>query len=251
MREIKMWIAAAAATAAMCLPFRTASAADLDRSYPAGFKDGPMVEVMPNWSGAYAGAEIGFGWGTSDAQEINGPRDFKANFDGAVGGGYFGWRRQFGSWVAGPEIGIGSLGLGHFSTHDTAGGTISSGASFGTYASFSGTFGMPVEPSWLLYGRAGAILSELNGKTTQSCTDGTLCNGAQSTTVSEAKTASSSWGLLLGGGVEHRLDERWSARLEYRFIDFGKELALPAIDGPGWNNGLTVQSVNFGLSYRF
>jgi hypothetical protein len=30
-----------------------------------------------------------------------------------------------------------------------------------------------------------------------------------------------------------------------------KELALPAIDGPGWNNQVDVHALKLGLSYRF
>lgn len=78
-----------------------------------------------------------------------------------------------------------------------------------------------------------------------------VCARAQSTAVSRAELDSPAWGLLLGAGVERRLDRHWTARLEYRFMTFREELALPAIDGPGWEHNIDVHSVSFGLSYRF
>jgi len=49
-------------------------------------------------------------------------------------------------------------------------------------------------------------------------------------------------GWTLGGGLEYALSKQWSARVEYRYSDFGK-----------WHNvqSITSQAVRVGLSYRF
>lgn len=100
---------------------------------------------------------------------------------------------------------------------------------------------------------AGASLSIGRGASDASevTCDATLCNGAQTTSVSEATTKSPTWGVLLGAGLEQKFNDRWSGRLEYRYMDFRKELALPAIDGPGWNQHVDVHALSIGLSYRF
>jgi outer membrane immunogenic protein len=91
----------------------------------------------------------------------------------------------------------------------------------------------------------------MDGATVQTCTGVDLCAGAQSTPISSATTRDFSLGLLLGAGVEYRLNEHWNGRLEYQFVNFRKELALPPVDGPGWDHDVDVHALKFGLSYRF
>lgn len=247
MRPILSALALLALTAASA---PGAFAADLGGPSVASMKDDP-----PNspsiWAGPYYGIGIGYGGGDSEAREINGPRNFITSFDGLTGSAHVGWQRQFGRVILGGEFEAGYLGMGSSITRDVAGGTVTSGADLGAYAALTGRFGVLVRPDWLLYGRAGIVAAELDGHTTQTCTDGTLCGGAQSTAVSRAEADSPAWGLLLGAGVERRLDRHWSARLEYRYMTFRDELALPAIDGPGWEHNIDVHAVSFGLSYRF
>ena len=95
------------------------------------------------------------------------------------------------------------------------------------------------------------VVAELDARTKQTCTGPDLCGGAQTTVVSSADANSPTWGLLLGAGVEWQLQGRWTGRLEYQFINFRDELALPAVDGPGWEHDINVHAVKFGLSYRF
>ena len=56
----------------------------------------------------------------------------------------------------------------------------------------------------------------------------------------EPALAGPTWGFLLGADIERQLDRHGTARLEYRFTGFRKELALPAVDGPGWNYDLDI-----------
>jgi outer membrane immunogenic protein len=213
---------------------------------------GPMPPPpAPIWSGVYLGANLGYAAGDDEAREINGPRNYIANFDGVVGGISIGWQRQRQSWVTGLELEAGYLGLGSTVQRDVTGGFITSGADLGAYAALSGRLGYLIAPSWLVFARAGVVAADLNARTRQTCTGPNLCGGAQSTPVSSADASSPTWGLLLGAGVEHQLAGRWTGRLEYQFMDFRDELALPAVDGPGWHHDINVHAVKFGLSYRF
>jgi outer membrane immunogenic protein len=206
--------------------------------------------TAPIWTGFYAGGSVNFGRGDVEATEVNGPRNYIADFGNTSVSGHIGWQRQWARLVGGVELEAGYLGMGSSITRDVTGGTITSGTDIGAYGALSGRMGMLVTPSLLAYGRAGVVLGDINGKTTQTC-DAGLCGGAQSSAVSEAKTTSPSWGVLLGAGLEHQFSSHWSGRVEYKFMGFRQELALPAIDGPGWNHDVNVHAVSVGLSYKF
>lgn len=120
-----------------------ADAADLGapKSWQGG--DAPS----PIWSGVYLGVHAGYAAGDDEAQEINGARNYIAEFDGAIGGAHVGWQRQTGNWVAGVEAEAGYLGLGSSIERDVAGGTISSGADLGGYAAISGRLGVVLSQS--------------------------------------------------------------------------------------------------------
>lgn len=208
------------------------------------------LPAMPSWTGFYTGGSVNFGRGDVEASEVNGPRNYIANFDNAFVAAHIGWQRQWARMVGGIEVEGGYLGMGSSITSEVAGGTIISGTDIGAYGTLSGRMGFLATPSLLVYGRAGIALADISGTTTQTC-DAALCAGQQSTFVSEAKTKSPSWGVLLGGGLEHQFSRHWSGRIEYKFMDFRKELALPAIDGPGWHHDVNVHAVSVGLSHKF
>jgi opacity protein-like surface antigen len=203
------------------------------------------------WSGAYAGVATGYATGDDEAQEINGPRNYIADFGGVAAAGYVGWQYQLQSVVAGLEFEGGYLNLNSNVTRDVTGGEITSGAKLGGYAALTGRVGVLIDPSTLIYGRAGIAIAQLDGQTVQTCTDPGLCGGAQLTPVSVAETSDMSVALVLGAGIERELDRCWTARLDYQFMNFRDELALPPIDGPGWTHEDDVHALKAGLSYRF
>jgi outer membrane immunogenic protein len=212
---------------------------------------GSAAAQGPGWSGPYAGFNVGYAGGDSQAREIDGPREFIADFQGATGGLFLGWQRQFQGIVAGVELEAGYLDLSSTVRRDVTGGFVTSGADLGAFAALSGRIGVVLGSSWLAYGRAGLVAAQMRGSTVQTCTAVDLCGGAQSTPVSSATTRDVSFGVLLGAGVEYKLTEHWNGRLEYQFMSLRKELALPAVDGPGWNNQVDVHALKLGLSYRF
>jgi len=211
----------------------------------------PTAALAADWTGAYAGVSLGYAAGDDEAQEINGPRTYIPEFDGFNGAAHLGWQRQVQNLVAGIEIEGGYLDLGSDVTRDVTGGSITSGADLGAYATVSGRLGVVVDSVWLVYGRAGLVVAELDGKTVQTCTGPDLCGGSQTTAVSSAETEDVSFGLLLGAGLERQFGTKWTGRIDYQFMNFRDELALPKIDGPGWEHEADVHAIKFGLSYRF
>jgi opacity protein-like surface antigen len=216
---------------------------------------GLLLSLSPasagEWTGPYAGVSLGYAAGDDEAQEVNGPRNYIADFGGVTASAHLGWQRQFQSLVAGVEIEGGYLNVSSDVTRDVTGGFITSGADLGAYAALSGRLGLIINSDWLLYGRAGLAYAQLDGKTLQTCTDASLCGGVQTTSVSRAETQDTSFGLVLGAGIERQVVASWTGRIDYQFINFRDELALPPIDGPGWTHEVDVHAIKFGLSRRF
>lgn len=84
------------------------------------------------------------------------------------------------------------------------------------------------------------------------CTSGVICFAGSS---SEIRT-----GWTAGGGVEWLLDQHWSAKIEYQFVDLGTETVritalvpfaetTPASFNAAFHDRFNV--VRLGLNYRF
>lgn len=211
----------------------------------------PAVAQSGAGSGFYIGAGIGAASGDDEAREVNGSRVYRPTFTDATGAVFGGWQRNYGRVVVGGEAEIGYLDVDARTTRAVAGGSVESGVKLGGYAALSARLGYAPSTDWLLYGRAGFAVGELSGKTEQTCTGADLCGGAQSSRVSTATTKDTSFGYLLGAGVERRLADQWATRLDYQYLSFRKELALPAADGPGWNHQVDVHALKVGLIRRF
>jgi outer membrane immunogenic protein len=203
--------------------------------------------LAQDWSGLYGGIHFGLGRGQDEVREVNGPRTFYPDTDGALGGVQIGWQRQFERVVAGGELELGYLGQEGSVTSSDANGTVTSRAELGAYGAVSARAGYLLTPSWLVFARAGITLAAIDAQTDQTCS-----GGGCTLTPSSAATRDHAWAYMFGGGVENALSERWRARLEYQYYDFRRELALPASgSGPGWNHELDLHAIKFGINYRF
>ena len=60
-------------------------------------------------------------------------------------------------------------------------------------------------------------------------------------------------GWTLGGGVEYAFAPAWSARLEYRYSDFGRYSDSPSIYALSYTerHREATHGARFGVSYRF
>ena len=200
-RILAMTVAAATTAAG------AAVAADLPRGpyYP------PAMSVY-NWSGFYAGLNLGYEWG----------RVTNINIDpaGFAGGGQLGYNWQAGQFVFGAETDIQFSGA-----DDTFAPYKFSNPWFGTLRGRAGY----AFNNMLLFGTFGVAYGGLEG---------------QFAGLSETKTL---FGWAGGVGMEVGVTPNWSAKLEYLYMDLGSR----AFTITGVNNGLQSSYLRFGVNYHF
>jgi outer membrane immunogenic protein len=187
-----------AATALSLVVGSSAYAADLPTKAPyAPIAPAPVT----TWTGFYVGLNAGFGWASTDATVAG------SDLDGFVGGGQVGYNWQSGNWVFGVE--------GDFqgSAQDTSSsgafpglGTVTLDQEIPWFATMRGRLGYAWGP-WLLYATGGAAW--VNYQATFS---------AAGVSVEDDAT---NFAWTVGGGVEWMFAPKWSAKLEYLYIDTG------------------------------
>jgi outer membrane immunogenic protein len=224
-------------------------AADLPRSSYA-----PPAAPAPftGWSGLYLGGNFGGGstTATSDFSVAGIPiGTINNSLTGAVGGAQAGFNWQYGPAVVGVETDIQFSGMA---------GTLNSpcAAPFclvPTTASFTqklpwfgtvrGRLGYAAN-SWLVYATGGYAYAEID-------TDASASGPGFAATFTRHEMRN---GWTAGGGIEVALSPKWSARLEYLYLDFGRVnnpwvLAVPpTIDD---NTRIVTSVVRAGVNYRF
>jgi outer membrane immunogenic protein len=216
----------------------------------------PIFDPPISWTGFYIGGDLGGSWGRgrtdqADVTTVNtttttstqtfrdttfpvglpqttttGPTaaavaaftSGKANVNGFMGGGQIGAREQFGTWVLGLEGDIeGSTERGSFNTCSFAGCPV--GSAIGTadfrldwLATVRGIAGFLVHPKVLIYATGGVAFGGLNTDYISGINGGALTAGdARSTRT----------GFAVGAGVEGKIDQHWSVRGQYLFVDLG------------------------------
>jgi len=171
---------------------------------------GPLVYERGSypsiWQGLYLGAHAGFGW-SGDA-------------DGAVGGAQAGYNWQSQQFVYGLEADISKSNIGVSASAtacDPSFGcaTANASASIDWLATIRGRFGVLVQPNLLVYATAG--LSVVNAEGHASVT----VPGAGSLRASVSETDTT---FVYGVGVESKINESMSLRLEY--LGFGDTDAI-------------------------
>jgi outer membrane immunogenic protein len=174
-------------------------------------------EPVLTWSGFYAGLNGGYGWATGSLK-------------GAVAGGQLGYNWQTGAFVFGVE---GDFNASWQKKTDTL-GPITVEQKLPWYATARGRLGW-ASNSWMLYGTAG--VGWINYKVT-----GTL-GGAE---ISDNATKAA---LAVGGGFEWMFMPRWSAKLEYLYMDTGNtDITL---FGTVLNGRVKDNIVRAGINYHF
>jgi outer membrane immunogenic protein len=193
----------------------------------AGAADLPVKAPPPaaplylpfTWTGAYAGANGGFGWTTSGGLDAT----------GGFGGGQIGYNVQTGNIVVGVE-------------GDIAGGGISqtiNGIPFTTaftadaLASLRGRAGVAYN-NWLFFGTAGG---------------GWAHDKISGTIAGAGPFSSSQWlsGWTAGAGVEWSFAPNWSTKFEY--LHYG--LGTPNSFGTVPNGKVDIDTLKIGINYLF
>jgi outer membrane immunogenic protein len=226
----------------------------------------PPADQMFNWTGFYVGGQAGGAWGHQDSAYCRGfacATGFNA-FDahgvsGFLGGAQAGYRIQTNNnWVLGIE--------GDFNWAHVTGGTLCSDpTAFGVnstchskadrFATVTGQFGFTTGQA-LFYGKGGAAWMHqsyiiINPNNPSPCPTPANCRNDGSETR---------MGWTLGTGVAYAFDPKWSASLEYDYMNFGTKAVhmfcttacfTPVITDFPMNVTQHVHAIKAGINYRF
>jgi outer membrane immunogenic protein len=227
-------LAAGTALAAGC-----ANAADLAvPPRPAPVAPVAYAPEVYNWSGIYFGGHIGGGYASlSWTDLVPGMSNDTFNDLGFLGGAQAGANVQFNRLVLGVE--------GDFSWTSLSGnGTDSIGDKISTNTQWTSTITGRIGAAFdrlLVYGKGGLALAQDQSSLTDV--------GGNVSTTKQMRT-----GWTAGVGMEYALDDHWSAKIEYDYLDFGSQalnFTTPVLGSVTSNASLDVQEVKAGLNFRF
>ena len=196
----------------MALPGFAASAKAADLYAPRA----PYTVNQPlnaySWAGPYIGGNLGYDWGSVS----NNP----TRPSGVSGGVQAGYNWQIGHWVLGVEGDLEATGA-----DDTFAPWKFSNPWFGTLRGRGGyAFG-----NVFLYGTAGLAFGELKGETFG---------------LAETHTTA---GWTAGVGAEVGLAPRWTAKIEYLYVDLSNSQFVIT----GRSNSYRFGTVRAGVNYHF
>jgi outer membrane immunogenic protein len=196
--------------ASLAIAASAAVAADLPHG-PTPYYSQPAPTVY-NWSGFYAGANVGYEWGKAT--------NTNTSPSGIAGGAQAGYNWQSGQFVFGGEADIQAS-----AADDTFAPWKFSNPWFGT---LRGRAGYAMN-NILFYGTFGLAFGDLEGQL-----------GALDETKTEL-------GWTGGLGVEYGFAPNWSAKIEYLYLDLGDRQYTVT----GMDNGLQASVFRFGVNYHF
>lgn len=247
-------------------------------SSPAFSADAVVYEPAPaavaapaafNWSGAYIGAHLGYGWGMTE--DGNNNRAPKKDMDGWLGGLQAGYNWQFDNNVvfgAEADVSLGAVKNKWVESIDgieaqSPNSTYYTEDKIGTHGTLRARLGYAVDRfmPYVTGGLGWANLEHVIGCTDKDITSipvgSTSCrdsntNGRTSFENSASKTV---LGYSLGAGAEYAVANNWTLKAEYLFSDYGKHNV--AIFDPNWPAATdrkfdtSLHTVSVGVNYRF
>ena len=194
-------------TVALVAVTGTAFAADLpSRSAPPVYV--PPPPPIFSWTGVYIGGQIGYEWGKSSDSVFASPGAGVGlgsySPSGVTGGAHIGYNYQINQFVVGVEGDVN--GSSYHGSNAVFGGL----GTVSTRTDIDGSIRGRVGYAWdraLFYATGGAAFGPVHDSFT---------NGLGTDSTSSTKI-----GWTVGGGVEYAITNNWSARVEYRYTDFG------------------------------
>jgi outer membrane immunogenic protein len=222
----------AAVTGLMLSAGSAAYAADMPVKAPP---PPPPPAPVYNWNGFYLGVNLGGAWAN------NSSNNFSGDMAGVTGGGQLGF-----NWVSnnaifgGTGVLIGFEGDFNGSSQRNSNGGVIAGIPFNVetkmpwFATARGRLGI-VNGPWLVYGTGGGAW-----------VDHEVDISAPGGTISDHTTRS---GWTAGGGVEWMFLPRWSAKVEYLYIQTNSNDAT--LFGQTFSAKAQENVVRAGLNYHF
>ena len=191
----------------------SAMAADFPRRAPGPVYADPLVARIFDWSGFYAGGNVGYGWGNMAGISTGG-------FLGGIHGGYnYMWPNGF---LLGAEADL--------SLSNVSGSVGPASASLDRFGTIRGSIGFAVD-RMLFYGTVGWAWGR-----------GTLANAGLSDTRGHG-------GWTFGIGVEGAITQNLVARVEYLRLNLGAE-TYATIVGPV-RTEIDTNILRVGMAYKF
>ena len=200
-----------------------------------------MVDPVWNWTGFYIGGNIGYSWGrsrddsslTNTAGTVLFTSSDRANMDGVIGGAQIGYNWQVQNWVWGLEADIqGSDQKGSRSfvcpiavctpsalilVAPGPAVPVSLDQKLTWFGTVRGRVGILATPKVLFYGTGGLAFGEIK---TSGAMTGFTAAGVPILALGSSSTTRAGW--TAGVGVEGKITQNWSAKLEYLYMDLGR-----------------------------
>ena len=256
MRSFQLIPLLAPGLAALAMPVQV-SAADL--GYPAipdSLIAPPAISTAYDWSGFYAGFNLGYGIGNEDPVDLTAfPGGAGVTFgtiapEGILGGVQAGVNIQHDGLVFGLE---GDLQLSDFAGEagSTASGiTTTAATSVDWFGTLRPRIGFATGPA-LIYATGGLAFGDLNGTVN--------AVGAGGETGQLSTGDEMALGYAVGGGVEYALNDMVSIKGEYLYTHLGAEARGTVTDAGGADLGLApnswvnadIHTVKAGLNFHF
>jgi outer membrane immunogenic protein len=239
------------ATTALALLMLGGNAAAADLTRPQ-FRPVSVPSMIQNWSGFYLGLNAGggIGQGHSELSAAGAPvATFETSLTGAVYGGQVGFNWQLGPVVLGAEADFQGSGLeGTLSTPCVPGACATYSQKVPWFGTARGRIGYAAA-GWLLYATGGYAYARVE-------TDALATAGPVSATFTLRESRQ---GWTAGTGIEVEFAPRWSAKLEYLYLDLGRTtwswvFPNPLLGPPLAVNDeahLTMSVVRGGVNWRF
>ncbi|SJZ73970.1 outer membrane protein [Consotaella salsifontis] len=184
-----------------------------------------LNEPVQVWSGPYAGVFVGYDFKNVDQSGSGASFDG----DGFVGGVYTGYNWQKGSIVYGVEGDIGLSGVDAAGFNTATASEINSDDS-NVFGSLRGRVGVAYDP-FLVFATGGVAVAENELK------------------IGNTSDSNTHVGYTVGGGVEAKISDNITSRLEYRYSDYGSEDY--AIGGTTVSSGFDEHSIRAGVALKF
>jgi outer membrane immunogenic protein len=221
-----------------------AGAVLLSLASPALAADVPVKAPAPamallDWTGFYVGAQLGHGWGNDEWVNAGGAYRFAWTSSGVFGGLHAGYSRQFGALVAGLQAEINASGIrGSGIDAVVCGLPCNYTSEVRWFGSIDGRLGF-ASGRTLFYAIGGLAFAEI-GHTF-------AVPGAVPLTAYSASYS----GWNLGAGLEYLFAPNWTARVEYRYYDFGSAAFAAAAPVAAHSHNFTMHTVRAGVSWLF